>query len=159
MEMLERPRNDKAGQELDAQPRDNARWGATHPNVCLLDDDPAVLKATTRLLKAAGLTAAAFTDPGAFLEHANRYRTRVALIDIWMPQMNGLAVQKQLKAISPSTRVIILTSKDDPMIRARAMNAGVYAFFPKGVPAEELLAAINSGISAGGPTSDTQPWS
>jgi FixJ family two-component response regulator len=115
--------------------------------VCLLDDDASVLKATTRLLNAADWKVESFTDPEAFLRYAETQHPRVAIIDIWMPKMNGLDVQKQLNTLSPSTRVIVLTSKDDPIIRARAMDAGAYAFFMKGVPAEELLAAVSSATS------------
>jgi FixJ family two-component response regulator len=112
--------------------------------VCLLDDDASVLKATTRLLDAAGWKVESFTDPEAFLRYAATQHPQVAVIDIWMPAMNGLDVQLKLKTLSPSTRVIVLTSKDDPIIRARAISAGARAFFMKGIAAEQLLAAISS---------------
>jgi FixJ family two-component response regulator len=115
--------------------------------VCLLDDDASVLKATNRLLDAAGWEVESFTDPEAFLRYAETQHPRVAIIDIWMPEMNGLDVQLKLKTLSPSTRVIVLTSKDHPMVRARAISAGASAFFMKGVSAEELLAAITSAAS------------
>jgi DNA-binding NarL/FixJ family response regulator len=61
-----------------------------------------------------------------------------------MPHMNGLDVQLKLKTLSPSTRVIVLTSKDDPVIRGRAISAGASAFFMKGMAAEQLVVAISS---------------
>ena len=112
--------------------------------VCLLDDDPSVLKSTSRLLDPAGWDVQSFTDPMAFLEHARVHHPRVAVIDIWMPALNGLEVQTRLRSISPSTRVIILTSKDDSSIRATAMNAGASAFFVKGVQNKDFLAGIRS---------------
>jgi len=112
--------------------------------VCLLDDDLSVLKSTSRLLDSAGWDVQSFSDPMAFLEHARVHHPRVAVIDIWMPALNGLEVQTRLRSISPSTRVIILTSKDDSSIRATAMNAGASAFFVKGVQNKDFLAGIRS---------------
>src|SRR3954465_10972471 len=76
--------------------------------VCLLDDDLSVLKATGRLVRAAGLEVKTFSDPHAFLHHAHQYHPRVGLIDIWMPAMNGLEVQERVRSIAPETRVIVL---------------------------------------------------
>ena len=112
--------------------------------VCLLDDDLSVLKSTSRLLDSAGWDVQSFSDPMAFLEHARVHHPRVAVIDIWMPALNGLEVQTRLRSISPSTRVIILTSQDDSSIRATAMNAGASAFFVKGVQNKDFLAGIRS---------------
>ena len=112
--------------------------------VWLLDDDPAVLKATSRLLDSAGLKVESFTDPVAFLDEACVHRPRVAVIDIWMPGMNGLEVQTRLRSVSPLTRVIILTSRDDAAIRTTAMKAGASAFFVKGVHNKDFLAGIHS---------------
>ncbi len=115
--------------------------------VCLLDDDASGLKANTRLLDAAGWKVESFADPEAFLRYAEMQQPAVAVIDMWMPEMNGLDVQLKLKTLSPWTRVIVLTSKDDPIIRARAISAGVNTFFMKGMAAEQLLAAISSALS------------
>src|SRR5678815_2535489 len=101
--------------------------------VYLLDDDSSILKSTGRLLDCAGWKVEAFTDPIAFLEQATKHRPDVAVIDILMPEMSGLEVQTRLRRNSPSTRVIILTAKDDPSVRRMAMNAGASAFFVKGV--------------------------
>jgi FixJ family two-component response regulator len=115
---------------------------AERPVVCLLDDDLSVVKATSRLLESHGWQVRSFTDPTAFLEYARSYKPEVAVIDIWMPQMSGLEVQQELTVVSPSTRVIVLTSRDDATVRAIARAAGACAFFMKGVPPKDLLAAI-----------------
>lgn len=117
--------------------------------VCLLDDDPSVLKAAGRLLESAGWKVKPFADPFAFLEYATTCRPRLALIDIRMPTMNGLEVQTRLRSISPSTRVIILTSNDDPSVRSRAMEAGAFAFFVKSEANGDLLAGIASALNGG----------
>jgi FixJ family two-component response regulator len=115
--------------------------------ICLLDDDPSVLKAVGRLLSSAGWQAQQFSDPDKFLEYAKIHRTPVAVIDVWMPLMNGLEVQSRLKELSPSTRVIIFTGKDDPLVRSTALNAGASAFLTKPFDDEELLTAVRLALA------------
>ena len=110
--------------------------------VYLLDDDTSVLKATSRLLDSVGWKVNAFTDPITFLEHAATHCPDLAIIDILMPDMSGLEVQTRLRRISPSTRVIVLTARDDPSVRRMAMNAGASAFFIKGVESGVFLAGV-----------------
>jgi FixJ family two-component response regulator len=112
--------------------------------VFLLDDDLSVLKATSRLLDSVGWQVNAFTDPSKFLEHAETYCPDLAIIDILMPDMNGLEVQTRLRRVSPSTRVIVLTARDDPSVRRMAMNAGASAFFIKGLESDEFLAGVKA---------------
>ena len=73
----------------------------------------------------------------------------LAVIDILMPEMNGLEVQARLRRVSPSTRVIVLTAKDDPSVRLRAMNAGASAFFVKGVESCDFLAGVTAAADSG----------
>jgi two-component system response regulator FixJ len=115
-----------------------------------LDDDPALLKGLGRLLVSAGITIKTFSDPEEFLAYAKVHRNPVAIIDIWMPQMNGLEVQTRLRAISPSTRVIICTGKEDTLVRATAMKAGASAFFLKPFDEEEFLTAVRMGLAGVG---------
>ena len=120
----------------------------TKETVYLLDDDSSILKSTGRLLDSAGWNVEAFTDPVAFLERASTHCPEVAVIDILMPEMNGLEVQTRLQRVSPSTRVIVLTARDDPSVRRRAMNAGVSAFFIKGVESGEFLAGLKAAAES-----------
>lgn len=112
--------------------------------VCLLDDDPSVLRATGRLLDSVGWRVNAFTDPTKFLQYAATHYPDVAIIDILMPEMNGLEVQARLRRISPATRVVVLTARDDPSVRRTALNAGASAFFIKGVESGEFLAGVKA---------------
>jgi len=117
--------------------------------VYLLDDDASILKATRRLLDSAGWKVKAFTDPITFLEHATMHSPELAVIDILMPEMNGLEVQTRLRRLSPSTRVIVLTAKDDPSVRRIAMDAGASAFFVKGVQSDEFLTGVKTAAGSG----------
>ena len=117
------------------------------PTVCLVDDDASVLKATSRLLASSGWKVESFLDPIVFLRYAEASKPRIAVLDVIMPIMNGLEVQTQLRTVSPSTRVIILTSKDDPSVRSKAMAAGATGFFLKPVDDDEFLAGIESAVA------------
>ena len=116
--------------------------------VCLLDDDPSVLKGLGRLFVSADLRAETFSDSEEFLRYVRTHRPAVVLIDVQMPQMSGLEVQSRLRQISPSTRVIIFTGKDDPLVRSTALNAGASAFFTKPFDDEELLTAVRLALVA-----------
>ncbi|MGH8092917.1 MAG: response regulator [Chthoniobacterales bacterium] len=116
--------------------------------VCLLDDDPSVLKATARLLSSAGREVRSFTDPRAFLSYAQEHHPRLLVLDITMPVMGGLEVQTNLRRISPASRIIILTSNDDPSVRSKTLSAGASAFFLKPAAPDEFLAAVESAFAA-----------
>jgi FixJ family two-component response regulator len=110
--------------------------------VYLLDDDKSVLKATGRLLQAAGRQISSFTDPVQFLDRAQAHQPACVVIDVRMPIMDGLKVQSRLKEVAPFTRVILLTSNDDPEVRRRALANGAGAFFLKPVSEDDFLASI-----------------
>ena len=62
--------------------------------------------------------------------------------------MSGLEVQSRLRELSPSTRVIIFTGQDDPLIRSTALIAGATAFFTKPFDDEEFLVAVRMALAA-----------
>ena len=116
--------------------------------ICLLDDDPSVLKGMARLFESADLHLEAFNDPETFLGYTRTHRPQVALIDVCMPQMSGLEVQSQLQKISPSTRVIVFTGNDDPLVRSTALNAGASAYLTKPFDDEELLTSVRLAFAS-----------
>ncbi len=116
--------------------------------MCLLDDDPSVLKGLGRLFASANLHAHSFSDPEEFLVYVRVHRPAVVLVDVHMPQMSGLEVQSRVGKISPSTRVIIFTGKDDPLVRSTALNAGASAFLTKPLDDEELLTAVRLALTS-----------
>jgi FixJ family two-component response regulator len=115
----------------------------------LLDDDPSVLKATKRLLVSEGWKVEAFSDPMSFLQYVRADSCGLAVLDILMPVMNGLEVQSRLRDVSPSTRVIILTSVEDPAVRSRALDAGAFAVLVKPVDDEDFLKQIQAAAVNG----------
>ena len=121
---------------------------ANHDSIWLLDDDVSMLKALGRLLSSAGLIAEKFSDPNAFLAKLKHARCRVAILDVWMPEMNGLEVQGRVRRDSPETRIIFLTGRDDPTVRQTAIDAGAFAFLIKPFEDEALIQLVQNAMSS-----------
>jgi FixJ family two-component response regulator len=126
----------------------SAVLGGVAAAVCIVDDDPSMLKALGRLLASVGLPARLFREPLGFLKYATRNPVTVALIDIWTPGMSGLELQKELRAVSPETRVIIVTADDEDSVRSVAIQNGATAFFAKPFDDEIFLDAILHAIAS-----------
>ena len=116
--------------------------------VCLVDDDEGVLKSIGRLLASDGLAVRAFNEPENFLAHVKTHSVPVVVLDIWMEQMTGLEVQARLSKLSPTTRVIIMTGRNDPASEETARQFGATAFFTKPFDDEKFLAAVHSALEA-----------
>jgi FixJ family two-component response regulator len=99
--------------------------------ICVVDDDPLVLRSVGRLLESAGLGAITFSEPGSFLEYAAENSVPLAILDIWMEQMTGMELLAHLCAKSPRTRVIFMSGHEDLAAKATVMQAGALAFFIK----------------------------
>ena len=120
--------------------------GQSRDGIWLLDDDVSMLKALGRLLSSVGLIAEKFSDPVAFLARLKQATCRVAILDVWMPQMNGLEVQERLRQDSPETRIIFITGRDDPSVRQTALDAGAFAFLTKPFEDEDLLKVVHKAL-------------
>src|SRR5258708_8583493 len=72
-----------------------------------------------------------FSDPRLFLEHAKDHQVALVILDVWMPELSGLEVQRLLRTIAPATPVIIMTARDDPGMDRIAFAQGAVAFFAK----------------------------
>ncbi|PYM10149.1 MAG: two-component system response regulator [Verrucomicrobia bacterium] len=129
---------DAAGSPLSAPGRDG---------IWLLDDDASMLKALGRLLNSAGFAVEKFNRPADFLSMLKQRDCRVAVLDVWMPDMNGLEVQACLRRDSPATRIIFITGRDDPSVRQTALDAGAFGFLAKPFEDEVLLQLINKAVT------------
>jgi len=119
-----------------------------HDGIWLLDDDVSMLKALGRLINSAGLIAEKFSDPLTFLARLEHASCRVAILDVWMPQMNGLEVQARLRRDSPETRIIFISGRDDPPVRQIALYAGAVAFLAKPFDDENLVRLVREAQEA-----------
>jgi len=124
------------------------RRAAVAPSIRLLDDDLSMLKALDRLLKSEGFNVERFSDPAAFLSSMREATCRLAILDVWMPDMNGLEVQSVLRKESPDTRIIFISGRDDPSVREIALAAGAFGFLSKPFDDEALLQLVRKGIAA-----------
>ena len=115
--------------------------------IWLLDDDASMLKALGRLLNSAGFAVEKFNRPADFLSMLKQRECRVAVLDVWMPEMNGLEVQACLRRDSPATRIIFITGRDDPSVRQTAVDAGAFGFLAKPFEDEVLLQLINKAVT------------
>jgi FixJ family two-component response regulator len=114
--------------------------------VCLVDDDPSVLKSIGRLLASDGFSVRAFNKPKAFLAHVQTHSVPLVVLDILMEEMNGLEVQTQLRDLSPRTRVIMITGCEDSNARSTATQLGVIAFFTKPFDGDEFLNVVHGAM-------------
>jgi len=118
------------------------------PNeVCLLDDDLSVLKSMHYLLASEGFKVRTFSKAEDFLVHAGSHQVSVLVTDIWMDGVTGLEVLARLCAISPSTRVIVITAREDLAARATAMAIGPVAFFMKPFDDEKFISAVRNALN------------
>ena len=115
--------------------------------VCLVDDDLSVLKSIERLLNSDGLSVRGFNKPKEFLSHVQAHSVPVVILDIWMEEMSGLELQAQLSGLSPGTRVIVITGRDDPAAKLTALQMGVTAFFTKPFDDDQFLNAVRGALA------------
>jgi FixJ family two-component response regulator len=116
--------------------------------ICLLDDDLSMLKALDRLLKSDGFDVETFSDPAVFLSSMGQSPCRVAILDVWMPDMNGLEVQSVLRKDLPETRIIFISGRDDPSVRQTALEAGAFGFLSKPFDDEVLLQLVRKAVTS-----------
>ena len=104
--------------------------------------------APTGLTNLANYETQLFNEPFGFLSYATCHSVAVAVIDIWMPGMSGLEVKKELQAVSPKTRVIIITANVDESARNEVIRAGAIAVFIKPFDTEDFLAAMYQALAS-----------
>jgi len=119
---------------------------STDHSIWLLDDDASMLKALGRLLVSAGFNVEKFNHPGAFLARLRQVKCRVAVLDVWMPDMNGLEVQAFLGEVSPKTRIIFISGRDEPSVRQTALDAGAFGFLAKPFEDEVLIQSVRQAL-------------
>jgi FixJ family two-component response regulator len=115
--------------------------------VCLVDDDFAVLRSIGRLLASDGFSARSFDKPKDFLAHVHTNAVPLVVLDLLMGEMNGLEVQAEVSALSPGTRVIVITGREDSKMKEAALRAGAIAFFSKPFDDGEFLDAVRRALS------------
>ena len=112
--------------------------------VYLVDDDPGVLKALSRLLRAKGYEIRPYSSPQLFLEEHDVTVPGCAVLDVSMPGLDGLELQRALTATNGFHRpVLFVTGKGDIPTSVRAMKAGAIDFLTKPVKDVDLFEAVS----------------
>jgi len=116
--------------------------------IYVLDDEPSVLKSIGRLLASEGFQFRTFSDPGSLLASLEGHTVPVVIMDVWMDKITGLEIQAKLSHLSPQTRVIIMTARNDHGVRQTALDLGATAFFVKPFDDEEFIRAVRASLAA-----------
>ena len=110
--------------------------------VFIIDDDQGILDALIRFLRTAGYETKAYSSPQAFLEEHDPSMPGCVVLDLSMPRMNGLAVQRELVTRGTERPIIFLSGRGTVPASVEAMKAGAVDFLPKPLKGDELLSAI-----------------
>lgn len=111
--------------------------------VLLLDDDESILRSVGRLLGASGYHVLSFQSARALLDSDETETADCIILDLGLPDSDGLHVQETLAAAGGGQSIVFLTGRGDIPASVRAMKAGAVDFLTKPVEAETLLAAVN----------------
>src|SRR5580700_5973343 len=117
------------------------------PIVFVVDDDASVRDAVKRLIASVGLRVETFGSTGEFLA-ANRPQAPACLVlDVRLPDVSGLELQRDLAAANIHIPIIFITGHADVPMSVRAMKAGAVEFLTKPFRGQELLDAIQEAIA------------
>jgi PAS domain S-box-containing protein/putative nucleotidyltransferase with HDIG domain len=112
------------------------------PAVLIVDDDRALSKTLADILTAKGYAPTTVGSGQAALEHLNNTMPLVAVIDLRLPDINGLEVLERIKTGSPKTECIVLTGYASEASAIEAINLGAYSYMRKPYDVEQLLLTI-----------------
>jgi FixJ family two-component response regulator len=119
----------------------------TRHRIAVVDDDYSVRRALRRLLRSADLDTEAYGSGHEFLDTLETIMPDCVVLDLQMPEMSGLELQKRLRDSGLSLPVVIVTGHDEPGMRARCLAAGVSAYLRKPIDGKALVEAISRAIS------------
>jgi FixJ family two-component response regulator len=114
--------------------------------IAVVDDDPSVCKALARLLRASDLDADAYGSAQQFLQSLPMGMPDCLVLDLQMPEMDGLALQRELRRAGVRVPIVAITGHDEPGMRACCLAAGAAAYLRKPLKENTLLAAIEAAI-------------
>jgi len=116
------------------------------PIVFLVDDDPSVLGAMTRVFRAEGWPVETFRSAEAFLAREQPWAYGCIVLDVTMPGLNGLELQGRLAGMGVSLPIVFVSGHGNIPMSVQAIKSGATDFLTKPVPAEVLTAAVRAAI-------------
>jgi FixJ family two-component response regulator len=114
--------------------------------ISIVDDDDALRNSLDDLIRSIGFRTQGFSSADAFLSSNQARDTACLILDVRMPGMNGIDLQRQIVAANWRIPIIFITSHADDDARARALKAGAVAFLYKPFREEELLDALDAAL-------------
>ena len=112
------------------------------PLVAIVDDDELFRRSIERLVRSAGFRVEVFGSAEEFLERGDMDRTACAILDMKLPGMNGLELQRQLMMRPRLVPIVFVSGHEDALMRANALRAGAIAFLKKPFDDSTLLDAL-----------------
>jgi FixJ family two-component response regulator len=116
--------------------------------ISIVDDDALVREGLISLMRSAGFETQAFASAEEFLSLAHRDNIACLILDVGLPGISGLELQRQLTATVSNHRtpVVFMTARDDEATRQRALKGGAVDFLRKPVRREALLHAVHLAL-------------
>jgi FixJ family two-component response regulator len=118
-----------------------------NPLISIVDDDLSLVDAMVSLLQSAGYNAKGFHSADDFLKSRQLRNTVCLILDVRMPGMGGLELQRRLAAENFKIPIIFITSNDSEDVLAHAFQAGAVAFLYKPFSQESLFQAVRSALA------------
>jgi FixJ family two-component response regulator len=116
------------------------------PLIAVVDDDDALRNSLDDLLQSVGFRVQGFASAEAFLQAQPAPETACLLLDVRLPGMNGLELQRQLGGMHWRIPIIFVTAYADDDVRAHALAAGAIAVLSKPCREDDLLHAIDAAL-------------
>ena len=116
--------------------------------ISIVDDDESIRAGTRALLRSAGYEVLTFASAELFLESGALRNTRCIVLDVRMPGIDGLELQRRLNGAKSSVPIIFFSAHDDNASRKRAIDAGAADFFQKPFDATVFVAAIEAALES-----------
>jgi len=116
--------------------------GSSAPLIAVVDDEESIRKAMLRLLRSADYRAEAFCSGLDFLESLSARHPDCVILDLQMPNLTGVEVQRRLNGRRDAPPVIIMTAHDEPGARDRCLALGATFYLRKPIDGNTLLSSI-----------------
>ncbi len=116
--------------------------------ISIVDDDDSVRESLSGLIRSVGFGVLVFASAEEFLNSNHLSDTDCLILDVRMPGMNGLELQRRLAASHRSIPVIFITAHGDEEARVRALNGGAVEYLLKPFSEEALLKAIDTALKS-----------
>jgi FixJ family two-component response regulator len=122
--------------------------GGTVSLIGVVDDEESVRDALSSLIRSAGYRCMVFPSAEAFLDSGDVPNTDCTVLDVRMPGLSGLELQRRLRELRSSIPVVFVTGHADEFQRAEALKDGAIAFLNKPFSDEAILGAIRSALDS-----------